>query len=241
MVFLIDLKNGGFSMLIFGTIIIAFLLLFYPLLDIKYTKSLKEKKDSESRLAYYKFVIISEWLVVLVITAFIFLNPESDLKNIGITLSGNSTYLLSLLLGMLAGIGLFVFMQKKFPNSQKNIEKNIEYVDYLLPTNKVEVRWSIFVAITAGICEEIIYRGFVIYYLQSFPIELETIYLALISGVIFGIAHAYQGWKGMLSTGIIGILFAILYVQLGSLILLMILHTIIDLRSFLLTKPLAKD
>ena len=57
------------STLIFGSLLIAFLIFIYPFLDIKYTTSLKEKKDSESRLRYYKFVIGSEWLVVFVVIA----------------------------------------------------------------------------------------------------------------------------------------------------------------------------
>lgn len=49
----------------------------------------------------------------------------------------------------------------------------------------------------------------------------------------FGLAHAYQGPAGVLTTGVLGGVLAAVYLQSGSLLLPMALHTVIDLRFLL--------
>ncbi|MED3622949.1 MULTISPECIES: CPBP family intramembrane glutamic endopeptidase [Bacillaceae] len=229
------------STLLFGSLLIAFLILIYPLLDIKYTKSLKEKKDSESRLRYYKFAIVSEWLVVFVIMVFVLISPNINFKSIGLTSSDNFESFLGMIFGFLIGVAIFVFILMKIPVIKKRQELSLGSIDFLLPVTKLERTWSIFVAITAGVCEEIIYRGFVMHYLSSLPIELEQIAVIIISAVIFGVAHAYQGWKGIILTGLMGFVFANIYVKTGSLLFPILFHIIIDMRSFLFVKPLSKE
>jgi membrane protease YdiL (CAAX protease family) len=82
------------------------------------------------------------------------------------------------------------------------------------------------VAITAGVWEELLYRGFLIWFLAP------TTGLAgavLISSAIFGLGHAYQGWRGVLTTALVGLIFAVLYVASGSLWWLMLAHAIVDI------------
>lgn len=229
------------STLIIGSILLLFLIFVYPMLDIKYTKPLKEKKDSRSRLNYYKFVIGSEWFVVLIIMAFVFLSQSLDLQNIGFSIPENTEKFSGMIVGFLLGVGFLVFVLMRLPFYKKRLEKQVEGIDYLLPTTKLERKWYIFVAITAGICEEIIYRGFVIHYLSSLPVELEKIHLLILSAVIFGFAHIYQGWKGFILTGLLGFVFARIYLETGSLLFPIILHIVIDMRSFLFTKKLEED
>jgi uncharacterized protein len=52
--------------------------------------------------------------------------------------------------------------------------------------------------------------------------------------VIFGIAHMYQGLKGVLGTTFLGIMFAAIFVVTGNLLVPMIVHFLIDLRILLL-------
>ena len=141
------------STLIFGSLLIAFLIFIYPFLDIKYTKSLKEKKDSESRLRYYKFVISSEWLVVFVVIAFVLISPATNFKSIGIAMSENLEQYLGMIVGFLAGVAFLVFVLMRIPLFKKRQDKSIESVDFLLPVSKIERKWSVLVAITAGICD----------------------------------------------------------------------------------------
>ncbi|MGA8271760.1 MAG: CPBP family intramembrane glutamic endopeptidase, partial [Candidatus Sulfotelmatobacter sp.] len=44
----------------------------------------------------------------------------------------------------------------------------------------------------------------------------------------------YQGWKGILSTGLVGLILAGLYVLTGNLLVPMVVHATADLRAALI-------
>ena len=52
-----------------------------------------------------------------------------------------------------------------------------------------------------------------------------------ISSIIFGLGHAYQEMAGIVKTGLVGLVLAILTVSSGSLFVAIVLHTTIDLVS----------
>jgi membrane protease YdiL (CAAX protease family) len=57
--------------------------------------------------------------------------------------------------------------------------------------------------------------------------------LVLVAAAGFGLAHAYQGVAGVLTTGVLGGVLAAVYLQTGSLLLPVVLHVVIDLRFLL--------
>ena len=57
--------------------------------------------------------------------------------------------------------------------------------------------------------------------------------LVLLGAAAFGLAHAYQGVAGIVTTGILGGVLAALYLDTGSLLLPVLLHAAIDLRFLL--------
>ncbi len=52
-----------------------------------------------------------------------------------------------------------------------------------------------------------------------------------VAAIIFGLAHLYQGWGGVIRSGILGIVFCFGYLLIGSLWALMALHAIVDIGS----------
>jgi uncharacterized protein len=85
-------------------------------------------------------------------------------------------------------------------------------------------------SITAGITEEIRFRGFLLWFLQSLPLGLNSWTALAIASVCFGIAHWYQGISGVLSTGLAGALLGYIVIQTQSLYVAMVIHALIDLR-----------
>jgi uncharacterized protein len=83
-------------------------------------------------------------------------------------------------------------------------------------------------AVTAGVCEEIFCRGYLIWYLAAFVGEWPATFLG---AMIFGAAHLYQGSAGVVKTGATGLGMGILYVGTGSLLFPMILHAAVDLQG----------
>jgi uncharacterized protein len=81
-------------------------------------------------------------------------------------------------------------------------------VDSLLPQSPLEIALWALVCLTAGFCEEIAFRGYLQKQLQSFG--LGVVFAVVGQGVIFGIAHAYQGWHNVVVIVVLGVLYGAL-------------------------------
>ncbi len=103
----------------------------------------------------------------------------------------------------------------------------------VLPRTTHERRLFTVVGLTAGICEEWLYRGFFLAVVAALAGGLPDLVLVLVAAVAFGLAHAYQGRAGIVTTGVLGGVLAALYLQTGSLLLPVVLHALIDLRFLL--------
>jgi uncharacterized protein len=98
----------------------------------------------------------------------------------------------------------------------------------ILPRTAREYRWFAAVSVTAGFCEELLYRGFMIWYLNHWcPPWLSLI----LSCTAFGLAHYYQGVSGILKTGIVGLLMGILYLLTETLLWPILAHALVDLGA----------
>lgn len=101
----------------------------------------------------------------------------------------------------------------------------------LLPAKWIEfAHFGTVVSLSAGICEEIVFRGFLINYLIAvLPDSQWTAALAIIiSSVIFAVLHAYQGFWAAVKITVLAILFGMIFVLTDSLIAVIILHFMVD-------------
>ena len=107
----------------------------------------------------------------------------------------------------------------------------------ILPVTAQE-RWT-FAAISmgAGFSEELLFRGFLMDYLQQNFAGLDTWSLVLISSAVFGFAHLYQGWRGTILTGVLGSAFGVLYTFTDSLLAPVAIHAAVDLRLLIIVTP----
>jgi membrane protease YdiL (CAAX protease family) len=100
----------------------------------------------------------------------------------------------------------------------------------LLPRT-AEERWAFAgLAVTAGICEELLFRGFGIAYVRWLWPGATHAWLIVLTAVPFGFAHLYQGVRGVVLTGVVGAFLASLVLGSGSLVPAMLLHGLLDLR-----------
>jgi membrane protease YdiL (CAAX protease family) len=91
-------------------------------------------------------------------------------------------------------------------------------------------------SLSAGVTEELTYRGLLVLALSLAVPDLPHGAVVAVAAVLFGLAHWYQGWLGVLTTGVVGAAFTQLYLSTGSLLLPMVLHVLVDLR-LLLVRP----
>jgi uncharacterized protein len=88
-------------------------------------------------------------------------------------------------------------------------------VSQVAPASVSELALWLALAISAGICEELIFRG---YLQQQFAAITRRVWLGiLISAVFFGLAHGYEGRSGMLLIALYGCFFGVLAHWRGSL------------------------
>jgi len=125
---------------------------------------------------------------------------------------------------------------KKQPRKWSSADA-LKSLSFFLPATWAERRWYGFLCITAAICEETLFRGFLLHYLHAFPFTLDLTLALLLSSVIFGLQHLYQGAAGAASTVVIGLLFGLLFLLTGNLLLPMLLHAGLDLRMLIVLRP----
>jgi membrane protease YdiL (CAAX protease family) len=141
------------------------------------------------------------------------------------------------MLGMAVGmaIGLIISAVVWRKRLKKMSQPVIGDIEALLPRNRGEVNWCILLALNAGISEEIFYR-------IALPLLVlgatGSISASLVISIIaFGMAHYYQGLKGVLATTAVGALLFWLYLSSGSILKPIAVHILIDIFS-LVIRPL---
>jgi membrane protease YdiL (CAAX protease family) len=93
-------------------------------------------------------------------------------------------------------------------------------------------------ALTAGFCEEVLFRGFMIGFLSESPLKLGMAAALAISSALFGLNHAYQGAKGVVSTAVAGLGFGLAFLLSGHLLLGVLLHALVNLQVAFVLRPL---
>ncbi len=113
--------------------------------------------------------------------------------------------------------------------SAEQLSRAASKVRRLLPTTQTERAIWVVVALTAGICEEFLYRGWL---LSLFGHALGSVWVGLVvSSIVFGAAHAYQGRNGIIGSSVLGIVLGGVFVLCGTLLLGQLLHAGIDLQN----------
>lgn len=100
---------------------------------------------------------------------------------------------------------------------------------FLLPATHFETGVWILVSLVAGVCEELVFRGYLQRQLwgltRSLPLAL------LLQSVIFGFGHIYQGWKPAAVTAIYGLVFGLVAAWRRSIIPGAIAHAVVDVMG----------
>lgn len=118
-----------------------------------------------------------------------------------------------------------ISVQKANAKLIDRLSSDFESVAAMLPHTSSELHAFYGLSFTAGIVEELLWRGFLIAYLSQFvPIWAA----AVISALVFGISHAYQGISNTPKIFAVGLVFSGLYILSGSLWLPMLLHFAMD-------------
>jgi membrane protease YdiL (CAAX protease family) len=123
------------------------------------------------------------------------------------------------------------------PKAEKIRQRLQGHLGALLPDSHSERSWWVAISAVAGINEELGYRGFLLFYLSVYAPQTNLLERVVLTSLVFGLAHIYQGSKGAVGAGILGLVFAGLYLMTGSLLLPMVIHAAVDSRILLMFPP----
>jgi len=137
--------------------------------------------------------------------------------------------------GVLAGMlmmGFVVLRQRREAlgddDALARLRGRMSRLELMLPHSREELSLFLKLSLTAGICEELLYRGYLIWYLSHW---LPVYPAAALASLLFGIGHVYQGWRGVITTGFVGVFLAAVYLVTGSLYAGMVMHALMDAHS----------
>ena len=130
--------------------------------------------------------------------------------------------------------------------SKENLEKTFSAKNSktpFMPTKRHELPLYFLMCFSAGVFEEIIFRGFLVTYcLYLFSgLNDPEFWAVIIPAAVFSIAHYYQGKKAVLKIFILSILFGFIFIWSASLLLVMLLHFLVDAAGGLLTLKYMKE
>jgi uncharacterized protein len=103
-------------------------------------------------------------------------------------------------------------------------------IQAMLPRNRTEVRLGALLSLNAGVVEELLFR-------LALPALIygafgNAFFALVVSALVFGALHAYQGAAGIIGTTLVGIFLLAIYLATGSILAAIVVHVLIDLRSF---------
>jgi membrane protease YdiL (CAAX protease family) len=241
---MIGLSLGVASLFVLCLILVA--LVFSPR---RYQREVKRIALNPSlRVRRYLFLIAGEWFLLIVVGIVVLL-AAVPLATLGLRAPNYlflnaldapayTSWLLTLFLiiafWLLSFVGVIGAERRlQDPERAARILRSIKTTE-MLPHTALERRLWFLVSISAGICEEILFRGFLPwYFLQignllkfqiSFPLAL------ILSTLIFALAHAYQGLRGIVFTAVVGAVCTFFYIITDSLLLAIAYHILIDAR-----------
>lgn len=220
---------------------------------IEYEK-FKKIKSSTERIKVYKKWVASSFLQFGVFSLFSLLilkqinvlwAPLPALlkvtnANKEIYASLDKDFLVGLFMGVLTLTAITVYINKKQrKNNAKLKHLIIGDVEALIPKDNQERVWGSLLAINAGFSEELFFRALlpVLLYL-SFGIPAVAI---IVSSLIFGLVHYYQGAPGVFVTFLMGSVLMVIYLTSGNIIIPMLIHATIDLISLIIRPAIVES
>lgn len=201
--------------------------------DIVFTKSIRRR--------FYLSNSLVQWVAAAFIVGY-WLLMDRPLASMGLHGEPGAKMLLAWRLALLLIILYTSDILFSFRN-QEAVKASLEEQDEstpFLPESFREFGAYGFMCLTAGICEEILYRGYMVTYFLPHATGAFPWMALLFPALMFSLAHYYQGWHAVAKIYLLSVLLAGIYLASGSLWIGMGIHFLIDLTGGILAVRLRK-
>ncbi len=178
------------------------------------------------RLGLYASTIAFQWFAVGVVAWRVWAHGFTA-SQLALTIHGRSRIFLASIVGATAIATLQWLNLRRAGRLPIEARGSLQAIaERILPRSTVELLPYLALAITAGLCEEFLYRGFAMAVLLH--VGLQAWAVVLISSVLFGLAHSYQGRGGIVMTLLIGLILGSSRIAYDSLIPAIFWHSAVD-------------
>ena len=198
-------------------------------------------RDPNARSVFYRSAVASQWILTLLTLAVMWSFDRGQVSALFAgTLNADSMLIIGLAsIALMTQSPLIPAIRERMAES-KSIHRTLYPIRNVLPRSKDEKQIWVTVALTAGVCEEIIFRGFLFFYAQQM-LGLGIVCAIALSSAIFAIGHIYQGTANMIRVGVVAIILGIVYAVSQNLIWCMALHALLDLGALYMDEFVAAD
>jgi membrane protease YdiL (CAAX protease family) len=178
------------------------------------------------RLALYASTIAFQWFAVAVV-AWRAWEHGFTASQLGLTIHNRSRILVASIVGAATIAALQWLNLRRVGKTPVESRGSLQALaERILPQSTVELLLYLALAITAGLCEEFLYRGFAMAVLVH--VGLQAWAAILISSVLFGLAHSYQGRGGVVMTLLIGTILGTSRIAYDCLVPAIFWHSAVD-------------
>ncbi len=192
-----------------------------------------------ARLRLYAVSVITEVVLVLYVWLLgLRLRGKTMRELIGGKWTRASDVLMDVAIAILFWIAVLVVLGVLRLALHENGSAALRAIKPLLPQNGAQMAGYVGLAVTAGFCEEFLFRG----YLQRQFLAWTRVPTAavILQAVVFGFGHLYQGWRNAVTITVYGAMFGILALMRKSLRPGMIQHAMQDSVAGILGSLLAR-
>ena len=181
------------------------------------------------RLVLYASTIAFQWLAVAIVGWRVWVHGYTG-QQLGLLFHDRTKLLVSGIVGAAVIASLQWLNLRRVgripPESRGPLQAIAERI---LPQTAVELPPYLALAITAGLCEEFLYRGFAMAALTR--AGLSAWLVVLVSSVLFGLAHSYQGRGGIVMTFVVGLVLGASRLAYNSLVPAVFWHSAVDIAA----------
>ena len=216
-------------------LLVALAIVVLPALSILAGRRL-DGAPSASLVPRYWFTIVRGWLVVALVA---WVWRDRPLSWLGFDMPIGLLGLVGL--GVVAMIAIAMLaqltrpLQAQKPERLAALKKQMAEIK-ILPRTPSEFQVFLLVAVTAGVWEELLYRGFLFWFFAEYGLVASV----AISTIAFGAGHLYQGVRGGMRAFALGLAFAVAYALTSSLWWLIAIHALVDIFGGVTGRRLSK-
>lgn len=189
-------------------------------------KNLVASGTPGARSRQYRKTTVRQWaLTAAAVSVWFHAGRSADELGLGVPAGPRFT------VGLIVAAALAILWRRMFSAAladtagRERLLTQLETMRPLLPATKKELRYFTVLSITAGVCEELLFRGYLIWYLTAY-VGLPA--ACVLSGVAFGLGHLYQGRQQAVKIIFVGLVFVLFYVGTGTLWIPMAAHALLD-------------